>query len=100
MKKKEKIQKFEFKFHHLFGGAGVILTGISFYLLLADDFKEFLLFDTNFSQAHTIEILNSTQIIGTNIFQNFVLSFELFSILLLVALIGVGVFFAQKERSK
>lgn len=98
--KKERAQKLKFKFYYLFGLLGVILIGLSFYLLLVEDFMEFLLFDVNTQITTTDDLLNSTQIIGNGIFQNFVISFELFSIFLLIALIGIGCCFVENERRK
>ena len=89
-----------FKPYYLIGLVGVGLLSSSAWLLLREDFSEYLLNKDYLMNSNIAEISNTVEKIGYGIFQKYVLSFELFSILLLAVLIGVGIIFVKRERGE
>ncbi len=75
---------------------GVIVS--SSYLLLCDDFNEFIVNFDYTSVSGLSNIIDTTKEIGMGIFQNYIIAFELLSIFLLIALIGVGVVLVNSRK--
>ncbi len=84
-----------FKPRTLFAALGLGLIILSVFMLLYDDFHEFLMHLDYTVNANLTNVIDTTSAIGTGIFQNYILAFELLSIFLLVALIGVGIVFLR-----
>lgn len=96
--KRETTKKNEFKWHYLVSYLGIALIFISAWLLLTDDFREFLFNKKYLGDVNITAIANTTETIGVNLLQKHILAFELFSIILLTALIGIAILLNKQER--
>ncbi len=98
--KEEQVANFRFKISKFFASIFVALFGGIIYFLLKDDFQSFLMSIDYSKEIIQKSALNTTSIIGVEMFKKYLLGFEICSILLLIVLIGVGTIFLAKKGDK
>ena len=98
--KKEKEHKLKFRISKIMGCLFILLFSISSYFLVKDDFQTFLSELDYSEKTFQTTILNTASIMGEGIFNNYLLGFELCSILLLAVLIGVCIIFIREKGDK